>query len=543
VRSGQAATAATETRVAAGARTMRAVSIAVLVLGGALRLRQYLANRSLWLDELTLSSNIINRSYGELLRRLNFRQGAPVGWLYAEKTATVLFGTSERSLRLVPCVLSIASLGLFYLLTRRWLGRFGQVVACTLFAFSPPLISYAAQVKQYGTDVFFVLVVLLLSTLVDDEPTTRRIVLWATLSTIATWCSHAALIALAACGLVLLIRIGLRARAAPNPRKALRPMIAASLVFALSFALEYVVNLRGISRDRVLVAYWRRGSPPLPFTFHGDVTWLWHALQFLMTNPLGFASPRFALLLAFAGAIVFVARRGGGGVIVIAPIVAAIALSLAGKYPLHERLALYLAPCIFIAMAALAEWCARGRLSAVVAVVGLIGLVFVGASPVADAASVAWRPTDITDSRGPFAFVASHWQPGDALYTESPWTEVAYDYYGPRYRLTLSGTFGVQGPPCLDDPQFRGLTGYRRVWFVLTHRGSTEPPDRNTIYRSYFAAVGTPIAAYNGDGQTAAYLYDLRHVPTAVAGLPTWIHGGCFSIAGRAGTARRLHLR
>lgn len=513
---------------------MRVMSAVVLALGGALRLRQYLANRALWLDELELSSNIVNRSYRDLLRPLSSHQAAPVGWLFAEKSVIGLIGTSEMTLRLVPCILSIAALGLFYLLTRRWLGGLAQVVACTLFAFSPDLISYAAQVKQYGTDVFFVVLVLLLSTRVDDKPTTPLIALWATLSTLAMWCSHAALITLAACGLVLLIRIASRARAA------LAPMIAASLVFALSFALEYLVNLRAISENADLVAYWRRGSPPLPYSVHGDVTWLWRALQFLMTNPFGFASPRLALLLVFAGAIVFVARRDGGAVIVIAPIVAAIVLSLAGKYPLHERLVLYLEPCVFIAMAALADLWARRRLNAI-AVVGLVGLVFVGAAPVADAASVAWSPTDITDSRGPFAFVAAHWQPGDTLYIDSPWTFPAYEYYGARYHLTLSGTFAVQKPPCLDQPRLNGLTGYRRVWFVLTHRGSTEPPDRNTIYRSHFAGVGTPIAAYDGYGQTGAYLYDIRHSNSAVAGLPMWIPGGCVSIERLPEPTRRPH--
>jgi hypothetical protein len=513
---------------------MRVVSAVVLALGGALRLRQYLANRALWLDELQLTSNIVDRSYRELLRPLSSHQGAPVGWLFAEKSVIGLLGTSEMTLRLIPCVLSIASLVLFFLLTRRWLGGLAQVVACTLFAFSPNLINYAAQVKQYGTDVFFVVLVLLLSTLVDDKPTTARIALWATLSTLAMWCSHAALITLAACGLVLLVRVASRERANPNPRKTLAAMLAASFLFAFSLVVEYQVNLRAISEDADLVAYWRRGSPPLPFTFHGDVTWLWHALQFLMTSPFGFAIPRLALLLLFVGAILFVAYRGGGALIVIAPIVAAIVLSLAGKYPLHERLALYLEPCVFIAMAAFADLWARRGLRAV-AVAGVVGLVFVGATPVADAASVAWKPTDITDSRGPFAFVAAHWQPGDALYIEGPWAYPAYDYYGVKYHLTLSGRFDVRRPPCVEEPQLHGLAGYRRVWFVLTHRGGTAPPDRNTIYRSYFAGVGTPVAAYNGYGQAAAYLYDIRHVHSAVAGLPTWIPGGCVSIARVAG--------
>jgi hypothetical protein len=268
---------------------------------------------------------------------------------------------------------------------------------------------------------------------------------------------------------------------------------------------------------------------------NGDLTWLWHALQFLMTNPFEFAAPRFALLLFFAGAIFLVVRRGGGALIVLAPFIASIVLSLVGKYPLHERLSLYLEPCVFLAMAALVDLRDRGRhliVGLIVASVALAAIVVVGTRPAARAISVAWKPTDITDSRGPFAFVAAHWQPGDALYIESPWAGPAYHYYGPRYHVTANGSFGISTGPCAVDPQLHVLRAYRRVWFVLAHRGGREPPDRNTIYRSYLAGVGTPVAAFSGDGQSGAYLYDIRHVHSTVTGLPTWIPDGCLSFGG-----------
>lgn len=49
----------------------------------AVRLYTFLANRSLWLDELMLAENIIGRDFGSLVAPLANQQVAPRGaWLY-----------------------------------------------------------------------------------------------------------------------------------------------------------------------------------------------------------------------------------------------------------------------------------------------------------------------------------------------------------------------------------------------------------------------------------------------------------------------------
>lgn len=49
----------------------------LIVLGIILRLVQYLYNRSIWLDESFIALNIMNRSFLELLKPLDFGQAAP----------------------------------------------------------------------------------------------------------------------------------------------------------------------------------------------------------------------------------------------------------------------------------------------------------------------------------------------------------------------------------------------------------------------------------------------------------------------------------
>src|SRR5947209_20397995 len=83
-----------------------------LILGFGITVRcvQYLANRSLWLDESFLALNIVHRTFLQLLQPLDYEQGAPLAFLMVERAAVQLFGNSEYALRLFPLVSGIVSL-------------------------------------------------------------------------------------------------------------------------------------------------------------------------------------------------------------------------------------------------------------------------------------------------------------------------------------------------------------------------------------------------------------------------------------------------
>ena len=139
------------------------LGLILIVVGTILRVRQYLFNRSLWMDEAFLSSNIVPRSYGALLEPLNDDQGAPIGFLLIEKLATAAFGNSEYALRLVPLLAGIAALPLFYFAARRIVGRTAALTGLGLLAFSRPGIYYSTEVKRYSVDLAVTVLILLLA--------------------------------------------------------------------------------------------------------------------------------------------------------------------------------------------------------------------------------------------------------------------------------------------------------------------------------------------------------------------------------------------
>ncbi len=83
--------------------------IAIALIAIALRAAQFAAGRSLWVDEAMLALNIVDRSPIELLRPLDYKQGAPIGFLLVEKLLIGLQGNRDTILRLFPLLSGIAS--------------------------------------------------------------------------------------------------------------------------------------------------------------------------------------------------------------------------------------------------------------------------------------------------------------------------------------------------------------------------------------------------------------------------------------------------
>lgn len=124
-----------------------------ILYGALLRLSLYLSNRSLWIDEAMLAYSILHRTFSGLMSPLSYNQVAPPGFLILEKLAVLLFGDSEYALRLFPLLAGILSLFLFYRVARCFLIPRGAQIALMLMATNSYLVYYAAEVKQYSSDV------------------------------------------------------------------------------------------------------------------------------------------------------------------------------------------------------------------------------------------------------------------------------------------------------------------------------------------------------------------------------------------------------
>jgi len=149
------------------------------------------------------------------------------------------FGEGERALRLVPLLAGLGSLWLFPLVAGRWLSPLESLLALALFALAQPLVYYAAEVKQYSTDVFAALALLWAAGRALDA---RPHPLWTlvTAGVLGVWLSHAAIFVAAGVGLTLVICAWVRG---DRRRAALLAAVAAA--WAASFLVLYTLVLSG----------------------------------------------------------------------------------------------------------------------------------------------------------------------------------------------------------------------------------------------------------------------------------------------------------
>lgn len=119
--------------------TYRVVIPILAILGAALRLWQFAADTSFWIDEIPVARNILDRSAWQLLTEpLDDGRIAPRGFLLAAKLSIVLFGPIDSALRLPALVSSLIALFWFWriaVVLQGWAGP----LAMALFAGAIPL--------------------------------------------------------------------------------------------------------------------------------------------------------------------------------------------------------------------------------------------------------------------------------------------------------------------------------------------------------------------------------------------------------------------
>jgi uncharacterized membrane protein len=471
---------------------------AAVAVGVALRLVQYLGNRSLWLDEILLSESFINRSLAQLARLpLDEGQVAPLGFVELERLQVALFGHGERALRFWPFVASIAGLVLFAGLARRVIPEMAAG-ATLLFAVSPPLVYYTAEVKPYGLDVLFAVVLALAAiTLVEKDVTPARWWQVAVIGMVAPWLSLTAVFALAAAALIVVAHASAR-----DWRRA----AALAIAWGASAGASLLDVRRRMDSDTAayMHQYWAAGFFPFPPRSLHDLKWPVHFARSLLEEVFAFPVALLLVALATVGALYMIRRRRSAALATLLPLVFALGASALHAYPLEGRLALFLAPLAILAVASAIGLVSRApRFGSPAAVATLLALV------VAPILAFARNPRGAREDLRPvMAQLATRLRSGDAIFVYCG-TEVPFQYYAARYHIPVADvSFGTCEHARLD----RDL-GLPRVWIVASHEfGWGSPLESPESFANYVGTIGHPVDSIVATGAWAR-LYDLSDSP------------------------------
>ncbi len=314
-------------------------TVAILLgLGAALRLWQYAGNPTLWMDELALGNNLLTRPLGLLLGTpLADGQVAPPGFLIVSRAVVVAFGSSEYALRLFPLLCSLASLPLFARLATRLLRPPAALLAIALFALSPGIAIYAAEGKQYATDVLVTLALTELTLWWLAAPGARRSVALAVGGVVGVFLSQPAVFLLAGLGAALVVGTPRGDR-----RKPLAPM-----AFWVTGAVLSVVHARSRMSSGLMNYmhwFWQEGFLPWPVTSLEDALWPLRTLAGLFGLGLGYPWPWAYLTLVACGLVSLFRRARRVALLLAGPIAVTLLAAVAQVYPFQLRLVLFLVP-------------------------------------------------------------------------------------------------------------------------------------------------------------------------------------------------------
>ena len=486
-------------------------------MGVLLRLREYLSNRSLWLDEASLSLNILGLSYRQLLGELDLDQGAAPGFLFIEKFLTDVLGPGESVLRLAPLLFGIAALILVYVVGRRFIGDGGALLAVGLFAVVEQMIRYSAEVKQYSLDVAITLALLWVGArCLDPSASVRKYIELALAGATALWASHAAMFASAGIGVVLFAR----ALVTRSPSMLAKVAIP-GLVWVASFVPLFALSLSHLLANDLFRDFWASGYAPLMPTSPDDLLWYYNATFSVLTATVGLESSAIGLFGLLVGAWALASQRHGlwPSLLLVSPIVATWVVSGFGLYPIAGRMVLFMAPIILLVIATgLTALFEKSR------IVGSSAVLAISITPLGLALHGALDPRGREELRPVLEFVDERRVDDDQIFVY-PDAQRALRYYSDFRDIGAFPAGAVTvGRSSRDDwndyrGQLQALQGRGRTWIVFSHVHAGSGADEEKLFLFILDQIGNRLDAVNQVG-ASAYLYDLSN-DYVTAELPT----------------------
>ena len=498
----------------------RAIAVALGIAGAGLRFWQFLGRGTLWIDEAAIARNVVHHSWRELLQPLDYAQIAPKGFLLVEKLAVTAFGSGDRALRLYAILTALAALPLFYALARRVLSEHGALVAFALFALLSRPIYYAAEAKQYGGDIFFACLLLLLAVrILAHDAAPRHWLRLGVLGACAVWFSQPALFVLAGIGLALLVSV-------LQHKIPLRwPAIVACVLWAASGLPSIYLTLHSLAphEHAYMRSFWEGGFWPLPPRSLGDLAWPFVNFYGLFRDPLGMPVTALGMGMFLLGAI-SLARRRPVQLTALAGAIAVLYLASAlGIYPFdttvrgfnkiaagNGRVLLFLLPGLVLVVS-------EGIMTLLSSPIRYVHRVGVGAAVILLAAPVYYDLTGLPysphDLRPVLAAIDAQARSNDRLYVYYGGRQ-AFEFY--RARFPFADDHVVRGGcyrPAWRE-YLRELDAFRgsgRLWVLVVHPAGINGVHEGGAIEDYLDRVAPKVGRW-GAKDAFVLLYDFAPV-------------------------------
>lgn len=313
----------------------------IIFFGAVLRFKTYFNARPLWHDEASLASSIISRGIFGFFTPLDFLQKAPPLFMSLTKTITIFLGESETALRFLPFLASIASLTMFYILSKKVLNKqYSVIIANFLFAINYNFIYYGQEFKQYSTDILALLGAFILFEKLDFKNLSyKEIIKYSFISVALILLSHPMIIVITA--IIILNLINSNKENLKKQLTYITPIVICGVFYYLMMLLPTK------NRELALFSqYWDSGFISLNII---------SILDMIKSNFSYYFQPNnftlMGLILFLTGGYLFMKDDKKNQQLMFLILILAILASLMHLLPIKERISLYLVPLIILFIA------------------------------------------------------------------------------------------------------------------------------------------------------------------------------------------------
>jgi 4-amino-4-deoxy-L-arabinose transferase-like glycosyltransferase len=432
-----------------------------LILGVAVYLRLHeLGGRNLWTDEAWVALAAMQPTAAQALAA---SQSTPPFYLLTVWGMVQIWGHSEAVLRSLSWLFGVGTLWLIWRLARRLTEVPAALLTLAAVAFSPVMVYYSKELKQYSGDAFFAVLVLWLAERLRAGEGRRGWLALALAGVVGLGFSQPLIFTLPVAAAVLWGSL---------PRGQRLRLACLGGVWLLAAAGYYFLFIRR-EIDPELVAYWSQDFPDFSGLM-AFVRWLGPALYRYFWYFLGEWGVIWGPLLLAAGAVVLV-RRGRARVLFYlgGPVLLAFGAACLHRYPFMahyggNRLMLFSAPVLYLVVAAGGaggfDWLWRRRQR--VLALALTGLLLAAIYPL-KGLKEDLSPLNNREMIQPLvAYLEAHRQPGDLIYVYyfavSPFK---YYYHGPKPGVCWGRSCVEQGL----KPAGEAGTPPQRLWLIASH--------------------------------------------------------------------------
>jgi 4-amino-4-deoxy-L-arabinose transferase-like glycosyltransferase len=432
-----------------------------LIFGVAVYFRLHeLGARNLWTDEAWVALAAMQPTAKAALAA---GQSTPPFYLLTVWALVQLWGHGEIVLRSLSWLFGAGTLLLIWRLARWLVEAPAALLALTAVAFSPVMVYYSKELKQYSGDAFFAVLALWLAERLQARQSRRGWLALGLAGVVGLGFSQPLIFTLPAVGAVLWITL---------PRAQRLRLACLGGIWLLAAGGYYLLFIRR-EIDPDLVAYWTQDFPDLsgllPF-----FRWLGPALYRYFWYFLGEWGVIWGPLLLAAGMVVMV-RRGRARVLLYlgGPLLLAFGAACLHRYPFMahyggNRLMLFSAPVLYLLVAAGGWgvfswlWGRRQRWLAL----ALTGLLLASLN-LRTGLQEDLSPLNNREEIQPLvAYLEANLQPQDLVYVYyfavSPFK---YYYHGPNPGICW-------GRSCVEqelDTGEKARTPPQRLWLIASH--------------------------------------------------------------------------